>query len=79
MRSMTSDLKNLINLNNKETCELYESPIICPECFKHNVTMTKMITSQLRGSNSDTDFSPVPMLTYWETLPHVYPFYNSNN
>ena len=34
---------------------------------------------RLRGGNSDTGFSSIPMLTYGEILPHVYSLHNSFN
>ena len=34
-------------------------------------------SKSLRGGNSDTGFSPIPMLTYGEILPNVYSLHNS--
>ena len=33
----------------------------------------------LRGGNSDTGFSPIPMFTYEEILPYVYSLHYSFN
>ena len=38
---------------------------------------TNLPLLDLRGDHSDTGFSSIPMLTYGESLPHVYSLHNS--
>ena len=69
---------------------LHNRPASCLQDIMKSVIMTLNVLKKandllliqnwnvpLRGRISDTDFSPIPMLTYGEILRHIYLLYNS--